>query len=574
LDTASGSLWQGDDLIPLRPKLYALLATLAAHAGEVMTKEALLDAGWPEMAVSEGVLKTCMAQVRQALGETATAPTYIATVHRRGYRFIAPVLPVEASADTPPSQVIAPGVGPAPVTALVSRESELDQLYQCWRLVRQGIRQIVMVTGEAGIGKTSVVDAFVAQLAATETFWVGRGQCIEQYGAGEAYLPLLEVLGELGRRPDGTHLLELLHEQAPSWLLQLPALVPFEAYDALQRRGQGATQARMLRELAEAVESLTVDRPLVMVLEDLHWSDVSTLDWLSSVARRRPAARLLVLGTYRPTDAVVHQHPVHAVIQELLVHGQCRELALGYVHEAGIATYLAKRFGECIWLSRLAHVLHQRTRGNPLFLITVVDELVRQGTLMPGATGWELEGEPTSVAVEVPENLWQVIERQRVQLATEDQMLLEAASVAGVEFAAALVASCVDRETEALEARYDTLARQGQFVQSRGTVAWPDGTVTAQYAFRHALYHEFLYARVPASRQVRWHRQFGRRLEAAYGSQTSEIAAALTMHYVRGQDAGRAVHYLHKAGEQAVRRSASQEALPHLTTAFHHRTHL
>jgi len=114
LDTATGSLWQGDDLIPLRPKPYALLATLVAHAGEVVTKEALLDAGWPEMVVSEGVLKTSMTQVRQALGERAAAPTYIATVHRRGYRFIAPVTLFEPAMALEPLHEELPAILPSP----------------------------------------------------------------------------------------------------------------------------------------------------------------------------------------------------------------------------------------------------------------------------------------------------------------------------------------------------------------------------------------------------------------------------------------------------------------------------
>ena len=105
-------------------------------------------------------------------------------------------------------------------------------------------------------------------------------------------------------------LVALLHQYAPSWLLHLPTLVSVTEREALQRRASGTTRERMLRELAEAVEALTTERPLVLVLEDLHWSDGATLDWLAYVARRREAARLLVLGTYRPVEAVVHAHPV------------------------------------------------------------------------------------------------------------------------------------------------------------------------------------------------------------------------------------------------------------------------
>jgi predicted ATPase len=192
-------------------------------------------------------------------------------------------------------------------------------------------------------------------------------------------------------------------QHAPSCLLQLPALRPTHELPILQQRALGATRERMLRELAEAVEILAQERPLVLVLEDLHWSDMSTLDWLAYVARRLAPARLLVLGTYRPIDAVVRQHPIRSVTQELRVHGQCEELLLPYVSEAGVAAYLVQRFGEAVFSPALVRALHERTNGNPLFLVTVVKEMVRQGRLREPATGGErLVHQAAAVMVDIP----------------------------------------------------------------------------------------------------------------------------------------------------------------------------
>ena len=232
-----------------------------------------------------------------------------------------------------------PGADPAPNTRvrpdtradLVAREAELATLHQWFAKALQGERHLGFITGEAGIGKTTLVDTFVAQLAGQTSLWLGHGQCIEQYGAGEAYLPLLEALGQMGRTPDGPDLVALLRQQAPSWLLQLPAFLSPAEYEALQRYTGGTTRERMLRELAEAVEVLTATRPCVLVLEDLHWSDTATIEWLAYVARRRGPARLLVLGTYRPVEAIVRAHPVRAMVQELMVHGYGAELCPGGV---------------------------------------------------------------------------------------------------------------------------------------------------------------------------------------------------------------------------------------------------
>jgi predicted ATPase/DNA-binding winged helix-turn-helix (wHTH) protein len=574
LDPDTGSLWRQDTLVPLSPKPVAVLAVLVAQAGQVVPKAALLEAVWANTAVTEGVLKSCIRQIRQALGEGRGTVQYIATVHGRGYRFIAPVTLVSALAAAPAGPAAPPeALPPLPLPSrspplLVGRAAELAQVHQWWAQACQGTRQVVFITGEAGIGKTTLVETFVAQVQPTAPVWLGRGQCIEQHGAGEPYLPLLEALGRLGRGPDGGPLVAVLRQQAPSWLLQLPALVPEDAYAALQRRGGGVTRERMLRELAEAVEALTAERPMVLVVEDLHWSDAATVDWLTYVARRREAARLLVLGTYRPTDALVQGHPVHAAAQALQLRGQGHALSLGYFSAAAVATYLAQRCGTPQLPVGLVQALHQRTTGNPLFLVTVVETLVRQGQLPAGDTSGAGRGDLAMPLGDVPDSLRQLIEQQLAQCVPEVQTLLEAASVAGQEFAVAAVAAAVGQAVEVVEDRCVALARQGQFLRAGGPEVWPDGTVAERFGFRHDLYRETLYARVPGGRRVRWHRQIGRRLETGYGPRARERAAELAEHFLRGRDPERAVQYLRYAGENAQRRSAHQEAIGHFTTGL------
>src|SRR5207245_9194380 len=126
---------------------------------------------------------------------------------------------------------------------------------------------------------------------------------------------------------------------------QVAALLSAARLGTLQRQVAGNTRERMLREMAEAVEVRTVERPLVLWLEDLHWSDYSTLDWLAYVARRREPARLLVIGTYRPVEVIVQEHPLRAVKQELQVHGHCQDLPLGSLSDAAEGEAQAGRFG-------------------------------------------------------------------------------------------------------------------------------------------------------------------------------------------------------------------------------------
>ena len=206
--------------------------------------------------------------------------------------------------------------------------------------MRGGERQIVFVTGEAGIGKTALIDTFVRSIASDRSIRISRGQCLEQYGTSEAYLPVLEAIGRLCR--EHAQVVDVLRAHAPMWLLQMPSLVSASDRESLSREVFGATRERMLREMGEALEALTADVPLVLVLEDLHWSDYSTLDLISYLARQRQAAHLMVIGTYRTAELIASGHPLKAVKQELLAKQQCEELPLEYL-EPGCRRSVSRR---------------------------------------------------------------------------------------------------------------------------------------------------------------------------------------------------------------------------------------
>src|SRR5262249_37697431 len=180
-----------------------------------------------------------------------------------------------------------------------------------------------------------------------------------------------------------------------------------------------------------------------LVLEDLHWSDRATLEWLAYVVRRRDPARLLILGTYRPVDVIVHAHPLRAIVAELRHLPQYAELVLDYLSAAVTAAYLRQRCGAQLIPPGLPQLLHQRTSGNPLFLVAMVDELVRQELLETEGKAGGSSGALAVLSEIIPASLRQYIEQHIEQLSDVDQALLEAASVAGSTFAVATVAAGV-----------------------------------------------------------------------------------------------------------------------------------
>jgi predicted ATPase len=160
------------------------------------------------------------------------------------------------------------------------------------------------------------------------------------------------------------------------------------------------------------------------------------------------------------------------------------------------------------------------------------------------------------VAMDVPTSLRRLVTQQLEALSSSMQMLLEAASVAGMAFSAAEVAAATGRDVSDIETLRARLARRGQLLHSPGAVRWPDGTVTAGYRFLHQCYHDVLYQRVPAGQCRQWHQRIGMRLERAFGTPADDLAARLAMHFDRGHDYARAVRYLRHAGENAARRGA------------------
>jgi predicted ATPase len=246
--------------------------------------------------------------------------------------------------------------------------------------------------------------------------------------------------------------------------MQMPALLSTDDLEALQRRALGATQERMLRELADAVDAMTADQPLVLVLEELHWSDTATLDLISYLARQRGPARLLLLGTYRPATVVAQGYALRAVARDLVLHGHGEELALELFTEAEVAQYLAVRFTGHEVPARLARLLHGRMDGNPLFLVTMVEHLVRQGWVATGAHRVTVPVGLEVLEAAVPDSLRQLIEQQLEQCSPAEQRVLEAAGVAGVEWAVAAVAAGLNGEMLEVEEQCAALARRGQFV--------------------------------------------------------------------------------------------------------------
>jgi DNA-binding winged helix-turn-helix (wHTH) protein/tetratricopeptide (TPR) repeat protein len=561
MDIAGQRLWHERRAISLRPKSWDVLRYLVERPGLLVTKADLHREVWQDAAVVEDTLTQSIGELRRILGDDACKPRFIETAHRRGFRFIANVC-----AQAPATSA---DLGGSPSTGaqrahFVGRETELNQLHEHLRRASQGVRQLVFITGEAGIGKTTLVDEFLRSPRVRDGgVSVFHGQCVPLQGPREPYMPLLEALERVLRSPEGAPLVPLLQRVAPCWYLQMPSLLSEGERLPPQGETPSRQRERMLREINTFVEEVSNQRTVVLVLEDLHWTDTATTDVLSSLAQRPDPARLLVIGTYRPAEASVSEHPIREIKQTLLMHRRCRDLALDYLSAADVRDYLRSRFGAEI--QDLAPLIHDRSDGNPLFVVALTEELIRRGWLTESNGRWMMGAAGDRALLAVPIDLQETITLQFQGLDASEQAILEAASVVGVTFAPQLVAEVLGRDGEDVENVCRHRLQSHLLLKVGGD---PNVNVSRPFEFTHALHRQVIYDQIDEIRCQRLHRRIGEALESAHGEHAAEFAAELSVHFERSGDHERSLSYLGACAAQAQRRFAHREAIAYVEHAL------
>jgi DNA-binding winged helix-turn-helix (wHTH) protein/predicted ATPase len=545
--------------VRLRAKVLDTLCVLVSRPGRLIEKDDLIAAVWPDTVVEENNLAHNINALRKALGDARL----IETVPGKGYRFLGAASPSPAVSGRGSSGVRSEG----PV--LFERDRQMKSLEEAFAAALAGNRQFVCIPGEAGVGKTTLVNAFLQRVRVTSTARIARGQCIENRGEVEPYLAVLDALGRLCRERDGDEVVSLLYRRAPTWLAQMPWLSSATVLAQLPQWNLGVTRDRMLREFAEFVEELTSSRPLVLALDDLHWSDDSTLSLLDLIARRDDPAKLMLIGTYRPAEATRARQPLEVLAQGMKIRGQCCVVRPDLLSVYGVQSLVDTALPGIAPDRTLVETVHQRTGGNPLFVLALIDHWKASAAVIPQPGGWQAAADFREMGKSVPESLTAMIHQNLETLGTGEQQLLEAASVAGREFVASVLASSLGWTEDETELRCAALARQGTFIRDAGEFEWPGGSFSSRFRFIHALYREVVYGRLPAGRRSRLHLLIGIELEKAYAGRADDNANQLAHHFQYGGDYPGAIRYFRLAAEQALRRSAHQEAANLLGAGLH-----
>ncbi|NWG73771.1 MAG: AAA family ATPase [Rubrivivax sp.] len=526
LDVAAGRLLRDGRPVSLRPRPFDVLVALASRPGELVTKNELLDAVWGTRFVTEGVIKTAVAELRVALGEDSREPTWLHTVPRRGYRF-------ESGATRPAAPAIDAG-------ALLGRDAALRPIAAAWQEACAGRRGFVLVSGEPGVGKTALLEHFVSGL---DDARVLAGACTEAWAGAEPYQPLLDALAHACKLDPG--LVASLRATAPTWLLQLPWLTDETVRLSLQQATAGASQERMIRELSTWLEQLALRQPVLVLIEDLHWADPATVQWLGSLASRRAPARLLVVGSMRPPELALSASPFGALRTELRLRQQIREVPLAGLGPDDVAALVHRELGGETMGHDQVLALHRFTDGLPLFVLGLAREWREQ---------------PDSMRLNVPADLGAVIDRQCERLPLETRRLLETAALAAAEFDHLTLAHALDLPPDAVREQLEDLIRRQIWLRASGSIVLGDGRLGLQCTFGHALVRHALASRLGLVQRAERHRRLAAALEALQPQRAESLAPDLARHHREGQQPLQAARQLAVVARVALQRHAPREA--------------
>ena len=444
----------------------------------------------------------------------------------------------------------------------VGRDKERSELRAALGSVSAGRGLMLCVTGEPGIGKTTLVEDFLGELTqARQPCTIARGKCSERLAGTEAYLPLLESLDSLLGSEERDSVSRLMRQLAPHWYDQVvPSSAPASSDSSLAERA-AISQAGMKRELGAFCQELAGPRPLVLFFDDLHWADASTIDLLAYLASKFEAMRLLIVVTYRESDLLLAKHPFLQLKRDLQARGMCHETSLRFLSRDEIEKYLMLEFPGHSFPPELALLIHSKTEGNPLFMVDVMGYLRYRNVITEEKGRWVLAQSVPEIERELPESVRAMIERKIAQLKEGDRRLLVAASVQGYEFDSAVVARVMVAGTADVEERLEALDSVHGFVRLAEERTFPDGTLTLTCRFVHVLYQNALYASLRPTRKAQLSAAVVEALLVLYGDKSATVANEIAVLYEAARDFARAADYFRLAAQNASLGFASREAV-------------
>jgi DNA-binding winged helix-turn-helix (wHTH) protein len=444
-DLHDRTLWRGATEVPLTPKASDLLACLLDARGAWVSKEAILSTVWPDAHVQSDNIKVLVREIRQALGDSPLAPTYVRSFARRGYAFVAPIADVPRAATD--------GMVSSRRRVFVQREPEITALNAALNRPPDTTTPLVLIAGQNGVGKTALCDAFLRAVRKSGAARVCYGQCVQRELSQEPYFPIIDALIRLDREhPDLVP--PRLAEHAPYWLSLFPQWRMFGRCRA------AAVQRTVLDQLRLAVDAIAREVPLTIVIEDLQWADPDTVRALAHLVGSGAGSRATIVAT---CSEGAWSAGIRARARLDTGTAGCTTIALMPFTVGQVSQYVAARFGAGS-IEALAPMVHAITGGNAMLVVAAFDGLVDRRMIARDARGWRRKSSTEAIGRVLPETWTDIVVPQLEQLETHEREAIEAAAAVGFEFALGTVAVALGKRSEDVGAVLAPLARREQLI--------------------------------------------------------------------------------------------------------------
>jgi predicted ATPase/DNA-binding winged helix-turn-helix (wHTH) protein len=566
LDEERRELRRAGQHVATEPKVFAVLLYLLQHRDRVITKAELLAQCWAGTLVSEWALTQCLTKIRRAVQPARSDPRVLKTVHRQGYRFVGEVTTSPKEPPPPlyrvlretPAQTRLDMEAPRGLTPFVGRQAELTVLWERWVQVQEGRGQLVVLSGEAGIGKSRLTQVF-------KTHLVGEPHRLLEcrsspYYQHTAFYPMIDLLERLcpWQRDDAlaaklTKLEQMLRQyRLPAResilvcgaLLALP--VPAERYPPLPWTPQQHRQ-KTLETLLALLMGLGMHHPVVLILEDVHWTDASTFELLELLVDHIPTARLLVLLVCRPAfqPAWGSRSYVTRVTLARLSQQQAEQMVTQVTSGKPLPEDVVQQ-------------IVAKADGVPLFIEELTKALLESGHLQETPARYELIEPLHTVAI--PATLQDSLMARLDRLGPAKETAQLGATI-GRRFSYALLQAVSSVDDGTLQRELRQLI-EAELVYQQGLPP------QAHYRFKHALVRDAAYASLLPRTRQQVHERIAQVLEARFPERVENQPELLAYHYTEAGLPDKAVGYWHKAGQRASLRSAYVEATSHLTTGL------
>ena len=496
-------------------------------------------------------------------------------------------------------------------TKCLAREIELEKLHGFLQEALDGQRSVCFVTGEAGAGKTSLLTEFcrVARMRHPELV-IADGHCNAQTGTGDPYLPFREILTELAGGADEPDLApyspptnskksarwfriaaQALIEHGPDLIdIFVPggAIMTRVGAQAIRSTGLGKKnqsiekakviaeaggleQRHLCEQYTNVLKALAKQHPVLIIIDDLHWSDDASIHLLFHLSRRLGEERILIMGSYRSEDVALgrggERHPLEATLNEIKRYYGDATVTVAEFDDDG------SRFVNALIDSEPNHLdgdfrtaLRRHTNGHALFTVELLRHLQESGNLVQDDSGHWIEAENSSWD-ELPARVEGIVHERVARLDDREREYLLLASVEGEPFNAEIISSVLDSERrEVIRSLSGPLAKRHAIVRALG-IGRIGGVRLSQYAFRHKIFENFFYQSLDAIQRTHLHEEIGLSMEVLFENNVDAVALQLARHFAIAEDTEKAVNYLLVAAAQSSQAYANSETQRHLEQA-------